>query len=377
MPEISPKRILMLRSPLGVFGAERVILDLAQGLLNTEFEPVIGVIENRSGGQSELAQASRDLTLETEVFFCNSPFDWRTVFQIRKYIREHGIEIVHTHGYKANFYGLMATQFTSIPGMATCHPWTETDYSMKARLYTFLDKLWLKRMKRIIAISDDVKQQLRTGEGKSRIDVIPNGIDLSRFNGELQNSALHEQLGFESSNIIIGTVGRLVPEKGYSYLLQSAARICASHPQVRLIIVGDGPLRTHLTQQAASLDLGSKVSFLGIREDTPALLAMMDIFVMSSTSEGLPMALLEAMASGTPIVATRVGAIPHLIKHHDSGLLVPPENVQVLADAVEQLIRNRQKAQKMGERAREAVYLNYSSTQMTRRYIEHYEQLLQ
>jgi len=377
MSDVFPKKILMLRSPLGVFGAERVILDLAQGLDNSGFEPVIGVVENKSGGQRELAKASAALQLRTEIFPCSSPFDWKTVLQIRNFVRDNGIDIVHAHGYKANFYGLMATRFTSIPVIATCHPWTETDYSFRARMYTFLDKFWLKRMDRVVAISEEVKQQLWSPQRNAVVDVIPNGIDLTRFNGKLQDRPLREQLGFESSNIIVGAVGRLVPEKGYSYLLESASRVCANHPQVRVVIVGDGPLRAQLTQQAAALNLQSKVSFLGVRDDTPALLSMMDIFVMCSISEGLPMALLEAMASSKPITATKVGAIPELINHGDSGLLVQPKDSEQLADALEQLIRNKQEARKMGEKARQDVFSKYSSTEMTRRYIEHYAELIQ
>lgn len=373
MGDATTHKILMLRSPLGVFGAERVILELAQGLHETRFTPIIGVIANKSGGHREMAKASQELQFQTETFDSALPFDWKTVVQIRNYIRNNDIHIVHTHGYKANFYGLMATRFTQVPTIATCHPWTETDYSVKARLYTFLDKRWLKKMHRIIAISEEVRQKLPMRES---VAVIPNGIDLSRFNGRHQDDMLRQQLGFSSSDIIIGTIGRLVPEKGYRYLLDSMHELCKTHHNIALIIVGDGPLVHQLKQQVKERKLESRVSFLGIRNDTPELLAIMDIFVMPSLSEGLPMALLEAMAAGKPVVATAVGAIPQIIRDGDSGMLVPPQDIERLTTTLARLIQAPQKTQQIGEKARKEVETNYSSARMTQRYIEHYRQLL-
>jgi len=373
MGDATTYNILMLRSPLGVFGAERVILELAQGLHETQFNPIIGVITNKSGGHQELAKASHELQFQTEIFDSAQPFDWKTVVQIRNYIKKNDIHIVHTHGYKANFYGLMATRFIRVPIIATCHPWTETDYSFKARLYTFLDKRWLKKMHRIIAISEEVRQKLPI---RQPVAVIPNGIDLSRFNGGRQVDTLRQQLGFSSSDILIGTIGRLVPEKGYRYLLESMHELCEAHNNIHLVIVGDGPLSKQLKQQVKDRKLEPRVSFLGIRNDTPELLSMMDIFAMTSLSEGLPMALLEAMAARKSVVATAVGAIPEIIRDGNSGMLVPPQDVGALTRALAHLIQNRKKAQEIGEKARKEVEMNYSSERMAQCYIEHYEQLL-
>lgn len=368
------EKILMLRSSAGVFGAERVILELATGLAKTKFEPIIGVLENKSKSWAELATIAEKSGLQVNIFKCRKPFDFRTAVQIRKFIKKNQISAVHAHGYKANFYSLIATLFTEISCLATCHPWTETDYSFKARLYTFLDKLWLKRMDDVVAVSRQVRQQLLTH--KITAELIPNGIEIGRFNGLHKAGDLRDSFGFSKSDIVIGTIGRLVPEKGYTFLLNSAKSICKKYPNAKFIFIGDGPLRAKLQRQVEALSLQSNVIFLGKRNDIAGLFSVMDIFVLSSISEGFPMVLLEAMAAGKPIIATRVGEIPNIINGGDSGLLVPPQDSIALTSAIEIFLRDKQKANAMALAARNEVSVNYSSSQMALKYIEHYKKLI-
>ena len=370
------KRILMLRSSIGVFGAERVILELAKGIEKSHFEPIIGVLENKNKFWAELAKTAEKSGLRTSRFGCAQPFDLKTLLQIRKYIKKNKIKLIHAHGYKANFYALMAAVCNRIPCIATCHPWTETDYSRKARLYTFLDKMWLRRMDDIVAVSDEVKEQLTFLNWQQKVDVIPNGIDWNRFNGRTDGLKVRAKVDFPDSDVVIGTIGRLVPEKGYSFLLRSARQICDSYSDTKIVFVGDGPLRRQLEQEVEELDLKSRVHFLGVRDDVPALLSRMDIFVLPSISEGIPMVLLEAMAAGKPIVATSVGAIPRIIRDRHTGLLVPPGDAETLASAIEFLLEDRRKAQDMAINARKEVQAKFSSTAMAQKYIERYDLLV-
>jgi len=367
------EKILMLRSSTGVFGAERVILELAKGLTNSKFQPIIGVLENKSTSWADLATAAEKSDFQVKAFKCRKPFDLRTALQIRKFIKEHQIATIHAHGYKANFYALMAVLFSKTSCVATCHPWTETDYSVKARLYTFLDKLWLKRMDDIVAVSGQVQQQLLTH--KITAEVIPNGIDIGRFNGHHKAGDLRDSFGFSKSDIVIGTIGRLVPEKGYTFLLNCAKNICKKYSNAKFIFIGDGPLRDQLQQQVEELGLQSNVIFFGIRDDIPAIISVMNIFVLSSISEGFPMVLLEAMAAGKAIVATSVGEIPGIIVDGQSGLLVPASDSDALTTAVDILLSDKQKIAELATAAREEVLAKYSSTRMAELYMKHYEKL--
>lgn len=370
------KKVLMLRSSIGVFGAERVILELAKGLAKSRFEPVVGVLENRNKLWAELATTTEKMGVPAHRFSCRRPFDLRTVIAIRNYIKRHKIDIVHAHGYKANFYALLASAFNGAASMATCHPWTETGYSYKARFYTFLDRAWLRKMDAIVAISDEVKHQLSGMNYKRQIDVISNGIDPDHFNGSTNGLKVRQSLGFSKSDIIIGTIGRLVPEKGYAFLIESVKSICKRRSTTKMIFVGDGPMRNLLEQEAINLNLQKNIRFLGIRKDVPALLASMDIFVLSSTSEGVPMVLLEAMAAGKPIIATSVGAIPRILRHNVTGLLVPPKDSKALTNAFEVFLSEEKRAKRMALAAKKEVAAHYSAWQMAEKYMKQYEKLI-
>lgn len=370
------KTVLILRSAIGVFGAERVILELAAGLTDSEYAPVIGVIENRHPSHAELVSAARSAGLPTVLFPCRKPWDLRTVLEIRRYIKLNHIAIIHPHGYKANFYALMGSAFMKIPRIATCHPWTETAYNIKARIYTFLDKTWLKKMDGLAAVSEEVRQELRKRLPGVKCEVIPNGINLQRFCLEKTGNDLRKTFGLVGSDFLIGTIGRLVPEKGYHYLVAAAKTICRKYPAVKFIFIGDGPLRNDLEKIAAKNGLTDRIHFAGVRGDIPQLLSTMNLFVLPSISEGVPMVLLEAMAAGKPVIATEVGDMPRIIQHNYSGLLIPPQNTEALAAAMEELIQDSAKAQRLALAARQEVENRFSAKQMAGRYIQQYHRAL-
>jgi glycosyltransferase involved in cell wall biosynthesis len=370
------KKVLFLRSSLGVFGAERVVLEIASGLANSRYESIVGVIGNKHPSSSELADRAAQVGLSARFFPCQSPFDLGTVKHIRRFVRDNDIAIVHAHGYKANFYALAATWLTNVASVATCHPWTETSYSLKSRIYTFLDKLWLRRMDRLTAVSADVQQQVLASIPGSRCDIIANGIAFERFEAVDGNGKLLSELGLSDRDTLIGTIGRLVPEKGYRHLLASARNICAKRPDAKVLFIGDGPQREELENAVRQTGLEDCVRFLGVRRDIPEILALLDVFVLPSITEGLPMVLLEAMAAGKPIVATEVGDIPKVIQADQSGLLVPPANEDALSDALLALIEDTERANRLAARAREEVVLKFSGQKMVDDYISVYDELL-
>ena len=164
------KRILLLRSSIGVFGAERVVLELADGLRKKQFYPTVGVIGNKSPASKELSYEAQRLGLDSVFFSCKYPFDINTIFQIISYVRKNNINIIHAHGYKANFYALATAKFTNSGCIATLHPWTETNYNLKSRIYTFLDKAWLRMMDSLVAVSEDM--QAHKPHGRSDMEAV-------------------------------------------------------------------------------------------------------------------------------------------------------------------------------------------------------------
>jgi glycosyltransferase involved in cell wall biosynthesis len=263
--------------------------------------------------------------------------------------------------------------FTKAKTVATCHPWTETSYDVRARFYTRLDKYMLRWMHAVTAVSQSVRAEV---SGNGRCSVIPNGINVRRFYVSANRDQLRRTIGVGDSDFLFGAVGRLVPEKGYDILIASAREIVKQFPNTKFVIVGDGVLREKLEAEVDACHLRQNVILAGARSDIPELLHAMDAFVLSSKSEGMPMAVLEAMASGKPIVATEVGNVPDLLEKGKSGRLVPPNDADALAVGLRGLLENSTLSDELGLAAKRRVAAHYSSDVMTSGYLRVYEHVL-
>jgi glycosyltransferase involved in cell wall biosynthesis len=368
-------KILQLRSSVGFFGAENVVIELSRAFNKVNVESVVGVIQNSNMQSLHLAQVAKDLALPNVLFPGTSKFNLSTLVSIIQYLKKNNIQIIQPHGYKANVYAYFARLFTHIPVIATCHPWTETTYSRRAVIYKWIDLLALRHFEKLVAVSKDIQVEL--GKIKSKeVHYISNGIDINKFQNE-NNGKLKRAFQIDKKTVIIGTVGRLVKEKGFIYLMEAASKLGGKDANFIILFIGDGPLRQSLEASAKNLNIDHCIRFLGNREDIPKLLAIIDIFVLPSISEGTPMALLEAMAAGKTIVATKVGDIPRIIINRKNGLTVPPANSTALAEAIYYLISNQTLAFKLGSYAKEFVARYYSSNRMADEYLKLYENILQ
>jgi glycosyltransferase involved in cell wall biosynthesis len=368
------KVILQLRSSSGFFGAENVVIELAKQLSNSNYHPIVGVFEDSRNPHIELAQVAESHNLETKIFKCSGQFDLRIVFAIRNFINQRSIDIIHSHGYKANFYSLLATLFNNVKFIATCHPWIKTNLALK--FYSWFDKSLLKKSDHVVAISDEIKDAvLENGVARNKISVIENGIDVSRFNIEYDRNELVKEFDITPGNKVIGTIGRLSEEKGQKNFIDAAKTLREKFENLVFMIVGDGPLLDELRTQVSRLDLQDYFIFTGVSENIPKVLALMDIFVLPSLTEGLPMVLLEAMAAKKPIVATDVGAIPRLVLDKKSGCLVKPHDSNALIKAITFLLNNKDERNKMAQRGHEIAVTKYSSEEMAKKYIKIFDQL--
>jgi glycosyltransferase involved in cell wall biosynthesis len=366
-------KILHLISSRGLYGVERVALDLCKGLKGYGCESIIGVIRNSHNPHLEVTDEAKKNAIDTVVFPCEGQLDIKLIFRIRKYASKNQINLMHCHGYKSNFYGLLASK-QGIPIVTTNHNWLTSHW--KLRVYRRLDSLLIRYFTRIIAVSSGIQEEMLTyGIPREKMRVIDNGIDITRFHESVSPKAVKEEFGLKKEETIIGTIGNLGAEKGHMYLLQAAKDIVKNVGSVKFFFVGDGPLRGCLENEAKQLGIGDHVIFTGFRTDIPNLLSIMDIFVLPSLKEGLPMVLLEAMAAKKAIVATRVGAIPKVV-NNGNGILVEPKDAEGLREAIVSLLTNEEKRRKYASAGYETVRMQFSSERMSSEYFDLYSELL-
>jgi len=371
-PMAQPMRILQLISSLGFFGAENVLVELARAQKRLNYDPIVGVFYSRHDPHIEVGEEARRSGLDIALFPCDKRFDPRTFAAIRCFIKQKHIDIVHSHNYKSNFYALFSTLGFDIPLVTTCHNWTGRSYKM--RFYTWLDKLFLGRFDKVVAVSGPVERELlRSGIARVKVENIPNGIDLKRFDGPSDNGAVRQELGIPDGFKVVGTVGRLTDEKGHIHLIRAAKKVVKELGSVVFLIVGDGPNMAFLKEKAASLPF----IFAGIRDDIPRLYLAMDVFVLPSLNEGLPMVLLEAMASKKPVIATRVGDIPEVLAEGVNGILIRAGREDELVGAMLELLKDEKKQKQLGVSGYRKVIRDYSSAKMAEHYVKVYKAILE
>jgi glycosyltransferase involved in cell wall biosynthesis len=361
--------ILFLVSSQGHYGIESMMITLARGLRLSGCRCIVAAFRDSRSPHIEVVKAALDAGLEVEIIPCAGKFDWNVVRHLRNLIIRYRLDVMHPHGYKADFYAFAAAWRNRVALLATSHNWPSRRAHM--RFYASLDRLVLRYFDRVVVVSDAVAKKLkRSGVSAQKLFTIYNGVDLERF--EKAVPAFHLQ----DRGPIIGFVGRLVPDKGGAILLQAARPVLRSYPAVTLVFVGDGPCRAEWGELAKRLGIERQVLFIGAREDMPETYAALDIFVLPSLVESMPMCVLEAMAAGKAVIATRVGMIPDVIVDGANGLLVDSANIPDLSDAILALLGNPFLRRQLAKSAQECIAQRFSAEAMVRNYLTHYRQVL-
>lgn len=286
-------------------------------------------------------------------------------------------DVVHTHLSKSDFSGIMAAAIAGvsvrISSIHNVDPWREKWY-----LNAFM-RQWMGSCQMMIAVTEDVRKYVleTTRYSQEKVVTIANGVDLNRFDPNSVQPLDKTAWGIEPDSLTVGMIGRLEEQKGHSILLKTAAIVTEAVPNARFVIVGDGPLRADLEKMRDDLGLQGKAVFTGILRDIPGVLATLDVVTFSSLWEGLPVALLEAMSMGKPMVSTAVGGIPDVITEGENGMLVPKENPEALAEKLIQVLQDPALAARIGAAARKTIEERYSSDTMHRRILELYQSILQ
>lgn len=362
-------KVLHIISSSGMYGAEAVILNLARVLGEQGDESSLAVFSNSKNPNLQLYERAVADGLDAHIIPCCGQVDRSTISALRELVERTGADVVHAHGYKADIYCLLALRAHHVALVSTCHTWYDTD--LMVTLYGKLDRLALRSFDRIIAVSEEVRQRLLHARVQShRIRTIRNGIDLRPFVSAQPSLREHLAPGVQ----LVGLVGRLAWEKGVDLFAAAAARVTDEFREVMFVIAGDGPDREKLELLVNDLKLNDRFIIAGRRDDMPAVYASFDIMVSASRQEGLPIALLEGMASGLPLVATTVGEVSSIVQDGRTGLLVPPGDPAALAEAILQLLRDPDTRRAMGSAARQLVCEEYSAVRMAAENVQVYHE---
>jgi glycosyltransferase involved in cell wall biosynthesis len=363
-------KILHIISSGGMYGAEAVILNMSRTLNEGSHKSILGVFSNSANPNLQLHEVATRQGIESHLISCSGQIDRSVPASIRNLVASTNADIVHAHGYKADIYSYFALRRSTTPLVSTCHTWY--DNNLTVLLYGMADRMLLRRYAAVVAVSEDVRQRLlNAGVPSKKIHIVHNGIDLRPFDNA--SPALTKV----SSQPVVGLVGRLATEKGVDIFLQAAARVLIELPATKFVIVGDGPDRSQLEILIDELGIRNNVSMLGRRDDMPAVYASLDLMVSSSRHEGLPIAILEGMASRLPVIATAVGSVTTVVLDGRTGKIVPPQNIDSLASKIVQLLNNAPERYRLGTAARNLIEEEFSAGRMTADYLHVYERAIE
>ena len=366
---MKPIRVMHVVQSLEVGGLENGVVNLLNRLTDERFSHVVCCLTH-AGKLAERIN-SKDIKI-VELGLPTDRFRF-PLFILRRLMRRWSPAVLHTRGW-GTIDAVFAGRAAGVPRLIHGeHGREATDPEGLNRKRNLVRKCFSPLVDRFVAVSDDLRLWLTQTVGISPLKVVTihNGVDLQKFVGDGRDDA-RRMLGLDSSTFVFGTVGRLDPVKDHGSLLQAFAAIARADRRAILVVVGDGPMRSQIESQVAELALGERVRLLGERPDVSTLLRAFDVFVLTSIAEGISNTILEAMASGLPIVATRVGGNPELVEHGISGHMVAARDVSGLTHAFRSYLVDAALCQRHGRAARERVVDKFSLERMAADYADLY-----
>jgi len=351
----------------GPGGAERVVADLASAFQAAGARTVVFV---PADGEGWLARQLIGSGVEIERFRLDRPLSPACARSMAAAFRRHRVDVAHSHEFSMAVYGAWASWLAGVHHVITMHG--SRYYAGRLRRRAAL-RAAVARSDSVVAVSHQLADQISRDlfVRRSCIDMVANGVRCAPGEG----TAVREELGLGPDDTLLVAIGNLYPVKGHRYLVEAMALLADRHPALHLAIAGRGELAPAIAACAAQHGLGSRVHLLGLRADVAAVLAAADVFVLPSLSEGLPLALLEAMFAGRPIVASDVGEVRRALAGGDAGMLVEAGDAGQLAAALEDLLADASRARDLAARARTRAAAEYDVSHMVRRYGSIYTRL--
>ena len=374
LPKVSrPRNVLHIITRLDPGGSSENTLITVAGLDRRRYGPFL-----MTGPSAEGVPAILVPHLSRKIHLLN---DLLAFGEIYRKIRHGRYTIVHTHSSKAGILGRWAAWLARVPIIVhTPHGHVFYGYYGRIPSYMFilLERLTARITDKIITLTEQGIQEHveRHIAPREKFTSIHSGVELSRYTEPRPDPIMaRKRLGLSPDWPVVGSVGRFEPVKGYDTLLEAAALLRTRQPKVRFLLAGEGKEESRLKRLAKELRVEDRVFFLGWQQEIPEILSALDLFVLPSRNEGMGRALVQAMAMGKPIVATRVGGVPEVLGEGEAGLLVPPDDPVQLSQAIEQLLTDRELARKLGEGGKRRAPA-YSAERMVAEIESLYETLL-
>jgi glycosyltransferase involved in cell wall biosynthesis len=371
------KNVVILRSSDVMTGPEYYIMDLATQLqYDKDFNYTLICLWKNSQHPLPLFEEAQKIGLDVKRIDSWGRFNFLIIKKLLKFIRKNRIALIHTIGYKADAVGIAAGKLAKVPVISFIPGFVESDY--RRRVYNLCTLFLARYFDRIIACSDSVARTVSlAGVRRNKLTTIRNCVSLERCRVSIDDvERIKREFGVSDGYQVVVNLGRLDPEKGQVYLLQAAKEVLAKRKKVIFIIIGNGKLKRKLENTAIKLGIEKKVIFTGYRNDAQAIQAIASIVTFPSLKEGIPLAMLQGMALGKPVVASSVDGIPEVIVNGVNGYLVSPRDYRGLAAALEKLLSNSELLTSLGQEAQKTVEKEYGMKVLADKLKQIYDQVL-
>jgi len=367
-------KVLHVLDSLAVGGMERVAIDVANGLDPERFNQVICCVSRLGEAAGRVRESVRCYDMGK-----GAKGDWFMPLKLARVIRQERPDVIHTRSW-SGVDGVIARTLVRKPRLVHSEHGRTLPYIHFEPAKSKVIRRCVYHLADVVfTVSNELRDHFcrETGFPRERMRVIPNGVALDRFDAA-ETHGPREALGIASDDFVVGAVSRINATKDLHTLVRAFGRLYRAQrePHLKLLVVGDGEGRGELEKFVAEQGLRQAIIFTGLRHDVPRLLRAMNVFALSSLSEGLPGGVLEAMSASLPVVATKVGATPELVSEGETGFLVEPRADEALAERLARLMVDRELARKLGAAGRRKVEKNYSLEAMLRRYEELYLSLV-
>lgn len=371
---MSPKKVLWLIKGLGVGGAERLVILMAPKMPSLGYEVEVAFLDCAG---DDFLPALKSAGVPTHRLPASRTLDARWPWELRGLLRERHYDLVHTH--------------SPVPGVAARKliprgtPIIHTEHNVWERYHPLTraaNAATYPRNAAALAVSDGVADSIRPPRWARpcrypEVQTLIHGVDVNRVHrGLVARAHARDQLGLDPEAPIVGNVASLTPKKDHVMLLSAVEQLRSRHPKVRVLLIGSGPLEDELRRRVAEAGLSENIRFLGSRDDVLEILPALDVFVLSSRFEGLPISMMEAMASEVACVLTRVGGIPEAITDGVDGLLVAPGDASAMAASLSALLSEPAARERIGRAARSRVVAEFSIDRAVREHAALYDRLL-
>ncbi len=325
--------ILDLRDSPWVDGPARTILECASGLQEHGFRVIVGSFRPPHLNKHVYLDEARDRGLTVAEIQENNPLDVKVIRRLMNLIRRYNVDLVHTHEFRSNIFGLLAARLRGVPVITTVHGWIAND--RRGKLLNAVNRSLLRFFDNVVVVSRCLEQTVtRAGVNPRRISVVYNTLHMAHYRIDRSQQPLKEELGLSRETVLAAKIGRLSPEKGHSDLLKAFASVVDRGYDAHLALIGIGPIEPVLRKQASELGLGRRVHFCGFRKDMVDCYNSIDLVIQASYTEGMPNVILESLVMGVPVIATDVGGTNEIVSNGVSGRLLPAGDPGGMAGAI-------------------------------------------